>query len=318
MISDNAAAIEANELNQAIHALKPEMRRLRLIGGAVVLATVILCIIATRFVVLRAAEPFEGVMWSLGIAAFLIIATFTQIRRRHEMLVMPVLARTAGLTYEKGGRDLIDSLPQRLLPRGRTKVDDALSGLVGGRSIRFGEVKVETGGKHSTTLFDGLVISFPLKSDVPDFFIADEKATKGFLFFVGQIKVDDLVWQRSTSGHLGQSYSLWAPQSLGDHQDRLVPLLNAISTIERNLDHTSALYTASCTNRTIHLAIRHRQNLFKIGGLLSGDEELTSDLRHALHELHLPLRLVTDLLKAEQDYAAKPGSMPTASASATG
>jgi hypothetical protein len=302
---DTAVANEADEVNQAIHALKPKLLRMRLLGGLAVVGAVVLSIIGANLVGQNAAKPFEGVLISLGLGVFAIVATFQQIRLNHERLIMPILARTAGLTYQKGDSEFLHNLPERLLPRGRTRSDDVLSGVVGGRSIRFGEVKVETGGKNSRTLFDGLVISFPMQSDIPDFFLADQEATKGFLIFGGQIKVDDLDWQRSVPGHWGQAYALWARGALGDAQDRLVPLLNAISTIERNLERDSRLYTASCSNRTIHLAIRHRADLFRIGGLLSGEAELADDLRGALHELHLPLRLVTDLLQAEQAYAQR-------------
>jgi hypothetical protein len=197
-----------------------------------------------------------------------------------------------------------------------TSADDVLTGKVEDRAIDFAEVKVETGGKNSRTLFDGMVVTFPLKIDLPEFFIADEKETEGRFLAGPRIKVDDLTYVRSADGRSGHRYGLWSRDDLAGAEDRLILILNAISTLESRLSGDAALYTASCDGRQIHLAVRDRRNLFKIGGLFAGARDLELDIQLALNDLDVPIRLANHLLAAERDYVAL-GPMPTPSSGVT-
>gem|GEM_PF-1656496 len=309
-MAESHPADQANALQQAIIAMKPALRRSQIFGALGVLITAGLAISAAIWVGNNArGEAFKGVLMALGIGVAIIVGIAFAVRRTHEITLMPILAKTVGLYHTKGGRDFTRTLPTRLLPRYPIGADDVLSGKVEGRQMQFAEIKVETGGKNSTVLFDGLVIRFPLSVELPEFFIADQKETEKRFLAGPKIKVDDLVYSRSTKGPSGRTYGLWSSSRKAIAENRLILILNTISTLENELSGGAALYTASCNGKEIHLAVRHKRDLFRIGGLFAGEAQLSLDIMAALSELNLPIRLVGELIEAERGYIAL-GELP--------
>jgi hypothetical protein len=164
------------DVTTAVQALLPELRRKSRQGWMLIALVSVLAAAGTYAL----AGVGEGATWLFPLMAgvFLIALIVGWIRKRHESMVMPILATTVGLSYAKDASGFVRCLPQRLLPKGRIcRGEDCLSGAIGGRTIRMAEVKVETGGKNSRTLFKGVVANFPNAVAMPPFFIADEDQT---------------------------------------------------------------------------------------------------------------------------------------------
>jgi hypothetical protein len=67
---------------------------------------------------------------------------------------------------------------------------------------------------------------------------------------------------------------------------------------------SSSLYSLVSTGGYYHVSLRHSRDLFAIGGLLSDDNQVMSDIRMAASEFAHPVQLATEILKAEQALMA--------------
>ena len=293
------AGTEAEDINAALAGLMPQMRRVQLLGWAICVAIVVgaLALMSIR----TNGEQWTWPLLITGIAGMMLWAMNGWVSRRQEALVMPELARSAGLEWRGEGKAYLASLPTRLLPTGAIrKCEDLVTGRIGGREISFGEVKIETGGKHSAVQFRGIVAAFPNQVPLPAFFVAAERETRGWFVFGRRLKVDDLRLLRTISGGSGETYGVWSAWSGTGQDPALEDVLTVLTGLERSLGPEGKLYSASSDGRVTHVALSHKRDLYNIGGLLASGETLTRDIRNAHADLALPLALVQQLLTAEE------------------
>ena len=297
---------EAAVINRAVSELGPQLRRARV---RALLWTGVVAILTLVVMVLVWPINDTGWIYSLialvtgGIVISMIVALA---RRQHEVALMPILARSAGLTHRKGDNSFHAGLPRGSLPRGSVEVDDVLSGQVGGRTFSFGEVKIETGGEDSKTLFKGLVTNYHLLVPMPDFILADEGTTRGvFGLGLGQtIKTDGLQKHEVLTSPQGHEFGLWSSWPLGNDQKRVVSLAKGLFRVADELEGGKALFSVQVSGGILSIAVRHKPNLYTIGGVFSGKAALTEDLRRAVRELGLPMQILTHILEAESMMAA--------------
>jgi hypothetical protein len=244
--------------------------------------------------------------WKFGmfalITAFLLSGwAYRSMISRQEAMTMPVLASAVGLSYSKVAKDFLNALPQRLLPKSRVRsAEDFVQARLGAHLVEMAEVKVETGGKHSRTLFAGLIARFPNRVAMPAFFIAREDKTRPGMFFGGELSTEGLYHLRSVSGGGGDSYGVWTSWSATDEPSALAPVVDRVTRIEDLIGNGTRLYAATCDGTVTHVALTHSRNLFRIGGLFPNETELFSDVRAAIQDLTVPLSLAKALIEAEE------------------
>jgi hypothetical protein len=308
MISDNTLIPEIPDITTALPGILPTLRGETLKGWGM-MAGLLIAAVILAFVVKDLGKDGKG--WAFVILFTAVVslgAVATYIRRRHEALIMPLLTKAAGLSYDQKGRWFLDTLPPRLLPKASDRTcEDVLSGKIGDRAIRFAEVKIETGGKNSNTLFRGIVMEFPNLVDMPAFFIASERETRGFFVFKGNIRVDDLVQVRSLTGRSGAEYGVWSSSAAAAEKPGFGAVVNVLTGLESIIGGDAKLYTASSDGREMHVAISHKRDLFKIGGMFADSTRLMQDIRHAYDDMTLPMRIVSALLSAEAEVARAAG-----------
>ncbi len=244
-------------------------------------------------------------IFALVAGVFGIVGAFGWTRAKHETTVMPIIAQAFGLHYQKAPSGFFETLPRNFIPLGgRRSVDDMMDGRVAGRSFRFAECKTETGGKNSSTLFKGIVLDVQSAGTLPSFIIASEKETRGFLFFKGRVQVDDMMLVHQSTGSDGQAYGLWSHSEEPAKMAGMRAFMDSIIAVGPQVLGSSTLYSLVSTGGYYHVSLRHSRDLFAIGGLLSDDNQVMSDIRTAAAEFAHPVQLVTEILKAEQALLA--------------
>ncbi len=308
---DTKPADDIPDINAAMPGLLPVLRNAT-IQGWLMAAGVLAGSAALAWAVSGLGE--DGKAWAFAIlfmSLFGMGAVARYTRRRHEAEIMPLLARTAGLDYAQQGKWFLDSLPPRLLPKDRDRTcEDALSGKIGDRPIRFAEAKIETGGKNSTTLFRGVVAEFPNVVPMPAFFVASEAQTRGWFIFKGNIQVDDLVRVQTLSGRSGMEYGVWSSSAEAARKPGFEAVLDILTGLESIVGSDAKLYTASSDGVMMHLAISSKRDLFKIGGMFASADTLAADIRRAYDDLTLPMKIVSALLQAEGAVAKAASASP--------
>jgi hypothetical protein len=247
-------------------------------------------------------------LFILMLGLVLVAALYRWMRREQEKLVMPVIAQAVGLTYAKDGRGFLDTLPARLLPRQtRRRAEDHVAGQLGQHEIRMAEVKVETGGKNSRTLFQGLVVAFRNRVPMPAFFLAPPRQTDPGVLFGAWIEVDDLHHLRDVQGTAGEVYGLWTTSSAAAEPPALAIAVDGVLALERTIAAPVTLFTATSTGEEMHLALSHRRNLFQIGGLFPDPAQVLADVQIAAADLSIALAIAERLIDLEQQVAAAAG-----------
>lgn len=291
----------ADPSGDALQAALPEIRRAKTNGIALsVLAIVVAFIVAWIATGLKK----DAVVWSLMslvVGAVMVGGIGSWVRGQHERAVMPIIAQAFGLSYQKSLKTFYDRLPKNFIPLGgRRSVDDMMSGTVADRRFSFAECKTETGGKNSSTLFRGVVLEAQSKPGMPEFIIASEKETKGFLFFKGHVQVDGMVMVHSMTGPDGQIYGLWATSEDPSRTKGLRMFMDKILALGPRVLGQSSLYSLVSTGSTYYVSLRHSRDLFKIGGMFASEAQVMTDIRAAATEFGYPVRLVTEILRAEE------------------
>ena len=294
------------DIAAALPTLMPAIRRKSIEGWLLVAAAVVLSFYVLFYLVGKADKPGQLAIITIGGAAVVIYAISAYVQRGHTRQIMPMLAETAGMRYSQSARDFILALPPRLLPKASVRNgEDLVSGALGGRQISFAELTYETGGKNSSTLFKGIVASFANQAPMPPFFVVDEAQTKGWFIFSGNINVDDLIPVRSLPGGSGVTYGVWVSPSANADHPALDATLKILTDLQDAIGSGARLFSASSDGETMHVALSHKRNLFKIGGLLANRDQLINDITLAYHDLTLPLVIVSKLLEAERGVIQK-------------
>jgi hypothetical protein len=303
----DAPAPEVPDIADALPKLMPELRRITLRGWALEGALAVTAVAALVMTSGLGEKAYEFPLIILFVAAFIALSIARHTRRQHEARIMPLMAEAADLGYQQNASHFLASLPPRLLPKaGRKSAEDLISGRIGDRSIRFAEIRLETGGRNSSTLFQGIVAEFPNLVPMPPFFLAAEGETRGWFGFAGRIKVDDLMRIDTVTGGNGTVYGVWASRSEVRDHPAFAAALKVLTSLEHYIGSDSRLYTASSNGEIIHVALSHKRNLFKIGGLFSAGDALMDDIRIGYRDLSIPLTIAARLLEAEQSAVVKP------------
>ncbi len=291
----------APDLTQALPALMPALRGKTNTGWAINIAIAVIALAVLAALVGSFQDHWQIILFIVGAAVVGFTSTAIWVRREHEKIVMPLLAKTIGMQYRKGDKSFLDTIPPRLLPKtSRRKVDDALTGSIGGRNIRMAEVKVETGGKNSHTLFKGIVFNFPNLAPMPPFFLADQAKTRGWAIFGGNIRIDDLA-QIDTRISNNRTYGVWASSASVVQDPALHGVLNVLTTLHADLGHDMQLFSASSDGQTMHIALSCKNDLFSIGGMFTPAGKLLPAIERAYRDLTIPLTLASRLLAAEAE-----------------
>jgi hypothetical protein len=303
---------DAPDIAETLGRLWPEMRRAQGLAwlGVVALTGLGLQAIPGLLRNLGGDKSGSGEVqtWVFMGAVVGIILVYGAIRRHHERMVMPELARTLGLSYRDSDKGLVDALPSRLLPKAsRRTAEDVLRGRIGDRDVTFAEVKVETGGKNSTVYFDGIVMEFRNVAPLPAFFVAPQKETElGWFGTRGRIAVDDLVrLEQVLDG--SEAFGVWASSQDVARHPAFRAVLMRLTSVHSAGDIGARLYSAMSDGTRTWVAIRQKRDLFRIGGLFATRDAVLADIRHAYDDMQQPYRIVTALLQAEQEAAAAGG-----------
>lgn len=292
----------------AVRNLLPDLRRQGQLTVAIMAAATVIGVATTMWIVnseMDGEDRFKFGLVTLGAAGIAIYHAYRWMRKRQEALLMPVLARTVGLNYDKNAKPFLKSLPQRLLPKGVQGAEDHIHGKLGAHAIQLAEVNVETGGKNSRTLFKGLVAQFPNRVAMPAFFIAQEDKTRPGFFFGGDLKTDGLHHLRNVTGPTGRTYGVWTSWTQMEEPPALAAVVEVLTRIENHVGSGAELYSATSNGEETHVALSHKRNLFRVGGLFPNESDIFADVRYAMQDLTVPLNLATVLISAEETAVAK-------------
>jgi hypothetical protein len=297
----NATAAAADPSTEALASAMPEIRSVKTKGWLLLALSVLVTVLLAFWASGIEDEAFKWVIFILVIGLFVVLGIIGWVRGKHERTVMPIIAQTFGLHYQKSPTGFYDTLPRNFIPLGgRRSVDDMMEGRIADRSFRFAECKTETGGKNSSTLFKGIVLDVQSAGTLPSFIIASEKETKGFLFFKGRVQVDDMMLVHQSTGHDGQAYGLWSHSEEPARMAGMRAFMDSIISLGPQVLGSSSLYSLVSTGGYYHVALRHSRDMFQIGGLFSDDQQVMSDIRSAASEFAHPVQLASEILKAEQ------------------
>jgi hypothetical protein len=293
------------DLGTALADVMPKIRSATHQGWAMIIAAWVLALPVSVILKPLVEKDFLWVLAPFGAAAILTAVILRHVKHRHVGLIMPHLARTMGLSFRRDGKAFLATLPERLLPKAVVTAEDHLTGRIGGREVDLAEVKVETGGKNSRTLFKGLVIRIPNLVPLPAAFVAPAQQTeKGFLRGAwlntnGLFRIKDIMIQ-------GAPYAIWASAREADPSDGLDQLLSCLTGMGTTAERPLTLYTATSNREVVHLAYGHESDLFNIGGLLARDEDVMAGVRAAFGDLSMALKITSAILALEARLAATP------------
>jgi hypothetical protein len=303
-----------DEVALAVRSLMPDLRKLGAGTAALIAAVSVVSAVLTLMIAsssMEGEDRFKAALITLGIGAAIIFYSHRWMIKRQEATVMPVLARSIGLSYDKNAKSFLNGLPARLLPKGIRKAEDHVHGSLGAHAIQMAEVHVETGGKNSRTLFKGIVAQFPNRVAMPAFFIALEDKTRPGIFFGGDLSTDGLHHLRTVMQG-GRAYGVWTSWSQMEEPPALSAVIEVLTRIENHVGYGAQLYAATSNGEEMHIALSHSRNLFRVGGMFPSEAEIFADVRAAMHDLSVPITLAQHLIQAEETAVAKTPPVPVA------
>ncbi len=300
--------IPADPAAEAISRLLPELKATSRMGWIKAIGVFLALGGLAVFLFTREEDWVTAGIFSAVFALFAPFWIATDVRHKHERMILPVIAQTFGLSHRKDPGEFFSSLPSVFIPRGgRRSADDQMSGTVADRWFRFTEVKTETGGKHSRTLFQGVVVEVENRRALPPFVIASTKETKGFLFLKGNVHVEGMDYHEGVTGPDGTYYGLWSPPGTGvDELQGVTAFLERMVNIGPEALGASKLYSVACTGEEILVALAHSRDMFRVGGLLADEQRVMADIRTAATEFSHPVKLVSEVIRAAEALTAAP------------
>lgn len=298
----------ADQVAQAVAELIPALRRqsrtsLAMIVGAIALAAILTLMVLSSG--MNDVDRWEMALFP-AIGGFVAVGAIQRwtVSTREEM-IMPILARAIGMRYGKNARSFVNGLPRRLLPASAERSgEDHILGQLGAHAIQMAEVKVETGGRSSRTLFQGVVAQFSNRTAMPAFFIALADKTRPGFFFGGDLSTEGLHHLRDVSVG-GRSYGIWTSWKDGPEPPALSAVIDILTGLEQHIGPDARLYAATSNGEEMHVALSHRRNLFTVGGLFPDEAKILADVQRAMQDLTVPVTLARTLIEAEEAAAAK-------------
>ena len=283
----------------AVASVMPGLRRVQWQGWA----AVIVLVPSVVAMVWAAAEP-RLILLILALAASALVLIWHAVKSAQENTIMPLLAAAIGFRFDKSARYFAQNLPSPLLPESSRTGEDLLIGQIGAHELTFAEIKVETGGKNSRTLFKGVVIKVSNALPLPEFCLLrlDQVEYPG-IFVTGPLSVDDLVKRGEMQGPLHR-YGVWtSPIAPADDpaRDRVIEVL---MTTPEVTTPTATLYSAISDGAETFIAFETSEDLFAFRGLLATSEQMGKAVQRAFAQLSIPLALLNKVLEAEAELAA--------------
>lgn len=290
---------ENQTLDVTLQALMPSLEQRKRTGRMIAGAIIMIALALSGW--LWTIMPADNILPALAPSFVGLMALFFVngwVAKGQQRMVLPHLVKAIDLQYEQSGRAFLDALPKRLLPKaGVRRAEDCISGTVGHRLFSLAEVKFETGGKSSQTLFRGIVVRFQNAAPLPAFFIAPERKTGGWF---SRMKVDDLVQVDSVTGQKGEVYGVWLSEKGATQSDpALRGVIDLLTDLETHVGGYAKLFSATSTGEEMHIALSHFRDLFKVGGLLASHKKIMAGINTAFEDLNVPLRIVKALLDVE-------------------
>lgn len=286
---------------RALSAAMPVIRRRQRMGWLWVILILVVSIVLGVLLIMAGGDALGYGIGVLITGPILSLWPAESARKAIEREVLPTVCQTFGLTYAKDANGIFQTIPRVFIPfGGRRSCDDTLSGQLAGQWFRLAEVKTETGGKNSQTLFRGVVITLHSRGRPPEFLMASHKETKGFLFLKGNVRVEGMQNIDTVSGPDGVQYGIWTPEGATTDAALLRPVAKRIADLAPEVLHKSALYSIYSADGEWHIALRHDKDLFKVGGLRASEAEIMADIRSASADLGQVFRLIEGVLKAEE------------------
>lgn len=299
---------ESEDVTQAVSALMPELRR-NARSTLVLMAFAIAASAAVGLILLQSGtgdqDRWEWAFYALVTGLIVAGGLYKWTRSTQEELLMPILARSIGFAYGKNARSFVEGLPRRLLPEGSVRSgEDHLKGTLGAHAIQMAEVTAETGGKNSDILFKGFVVQFPNRTKMPAFFMAQTEATRPGFFTKGILSSEGLHHLRDV--RIGaRDYGIWTSTPDGPEPRALSAVVEVLSGLQIRVGSGVELYSATSNGVEMHVALTHKRNLFRAGGLFPSKDRIFADVQRAMQDLKIPLTLAQTLIAAEEAVAAK-------------
>ncbi|MDU8927903.1 hypothetical protein RXV86_10960 [Alisedimentitalea sp. MJ-SS2] len=232
-----------------------------------------------------------------GAIAVKLIAKF---RKDVSQTVLPHVVGALGFSYRPcAGRvqALIDSglLPDRAIER----AEDWVTGEAGGRSLETVEVEITTEGKNKKRLFNGMVVSLANQTRKDWLLMGLEEDTTPGFFSGPRLGLKNLHEVHRVRSPAGNEYLVFMADPERRLESELEGYLSALAELD-GLDGCR-LYSVVRTYDVIHVALSMPRDLYSIGGLFFTNESLQRDIRFALTELTIPLKVAERLLAAETE-----------------
>lgn len=281
--------------------LRPELRRLRLEGWCRTVAG-IAGLLLLSWLCYRYWPDRTAVALALGFFLITIFAPSLGSRwlsRQRTELVMPHLARIAGLEYLSDGREYVEALPRPFLPVTSVMVvQDRLGQRIGNRSVEMVEARLSTQHKELGDLFQGIVFSCTLLPGMPRFFIIDTQETEKKWYDHPSMDTGRLQLWRRLPGPGDRSYGVWLEP--GQAEDpALLPVLDVLLHPQRWVDHETSLFSALCDGQKLHIALRARGDLLRLGGLMATDSSIKQAVVEVTQLLSVPSQMMSAVKEAE-------------------
>lgn len=298
----------ASDVSEAVSALMPELRSRALVALGWIAAAILVSGLLVVLILngqMESRDRWKFAMLAAGAGVFAAVMAWKWVIRAQEGLVMPILARSIGLSYAKNATPFVRALPKRLLPdRSIRSGEDHLTGTLGAHAIQLAEVTAETGGKNSRVLFKGIVAQFPNRTAMPAFFIAREDKTRPGIFFGGDLSTEGLHHLRDVSAG-GRSCGIWTSWAEGPEPPALSAVIDILTSLETRLGPGVELYAATSNGVEMHVALSHSRNLFRLGSLFPAEDRILADVQQAMQDLKIPITLAEALIRAEETASAK-------------
>lgn len=291
----------------ALAAALPRLRQIQMRGLAMI-AGIVAAVVALYFVTDFASNTSLNIFGIAMIAAIGgIIWIYDSTRKQHEAEIMPIVASTFGIDFVKHPAGFMETIPGRIPPRShKTTLNDGLSGTIAGRKWRFAEVQTETGsGKNNRVYFDGAVIAVQACAPLEPFILARHDDTKRS-FWKGGARIDlsqEVLTPHVFGGWL-TGFGLWSGRLREGDFAAIERLCDGIARTVGHLGHGAELCMIASDGPEIVVAISHKHEMFRIGGLFATKASVLADIRRVAEEVGPVITVVTAILQAEAAMTA--------------
>lgn len=82
-------------------------------------------------------------------------------------------------------------------------------------------------------------------------------------------------------------------------------MIGVLTGLEAHIGPDAQLYSATSNGAEMHVALTHKRNLFRVGGLIPSRDRILADAQRAMQDLTIPLKLARALIQAEEAAAPK-------------